>query len=377
MSETLWDAATIVAGLVVLVVGGELLVRGAVALAAAMRIPSVVIGLTVVAFGTSSPELAVNLQAAYTGNADVGVGNVIGSNIFNVLFVLGISALVAPLLVHSQLIRRDVPLMILASVLLLALSLDGKLSRLDGSVLFVGLIVYVGWCILQSRRETPTVQSEFAKEFGPVTSGAKIVLMQIGLISVGLVMLSLGSHWLVTGAVSVATRLGVSELIIGLTIIAAGTSLPEVVTSVVAAWRGERDIAVGNVVGSNMFNILCVLGLTSVLAPEGIAISPAALRFDIPVMIAVAVACLPIFFTGNVIARWEGALFFFYYLVYTAYLVLNATDHALGNTLRDVMIMFVIPLTTITLAVTTWRSFRQKDVPAQTRESTSREANDE
>ncbi|HUG68786.1 MAG TPA: calcium/sodium antiporter, partial [Pirellulaceae bacterium] len=361
MSETLLDAATIVAGLVVLVVGGELLVRGAVALAASMRISSVVIGLTVVAFGTSSPELAVNLQAAYAGNADVGVGNVVGSNIFNVLFILGISALVAPLLVHSQLIRRDVPLMILASVLLLALSLDGEVSRLDGSVLFVGLVVYVGWCILQSRRETPTVQSEFAKEFGPVTSGAKLVLVQIGLIGGGLVMLSLGSHWLVLGAVSVATRLGVSELIIGLTIVAVGTSLPEVVTSVVAAWRGERDIAVGNVVGSNLFNILCVLGLSSIFAPDGIAISPAALRFDIPVMIAVAVACLPIFFTGNVIARWEGALFFFYYLVYTAYLVLNATDHALGNTLRDVMIMFVIPLTTITLAVTTWRSFRQKN----------------
>jgi cation:H+ antiporter len=358
MSEALLDCVTIVVGLAVLVVGGELLVRGAVALAAAMQIPSVVIGLTVVAFGTSSPELAVNLQAAYAGNADVGVGNVVGSNIFNVLFILGISALIAPLVVHSQLIRRDVPIMILVSVLLLAISLNGRISRLEGIALFVGLIAYVGWCVLQSRRKSPVIQSELVKASPSATASVRLIFVQVGLIGIGLVLLSLGSDWLVKGAVSVATRFGVSELIIGLTIVAAGTSLPEVVTSVVAAWRGERDIAVGNVVGSNLFNILCVLGLSSALAPDGIAISPAALQFDIPVMIAVAIACLPIFFTGHVISRWEGGLFFFYYLIYTGYLVLNATDFDSVRTLRNVIILFVIPLTVITLTVSVWRSLR-------------------
>jgi cation:H+ antiporter len=368
MSEALLDSVTIVVGLAVLVVGGELLVRGAVTLAAVMQIPSVVIGLTVVAFGTSSPELAVNLQAAYAGSADVGVGNVVGSNIFNVLFILGISALIAPLVVHSQLIRRDVPIMILVSVLLLAISLNGRISRLEGIALFIGLIAYVGWCVLQSLRKSSVIQAELVKASPPATGNVRLIFIQVGLIGIGLVLLSLGSDWLVKGAVSVATRFGVSELIIGLTIVAAGTSLPEVVTSVVAAWRGERDIAVGNVVGSNLFNILCVLGLASALAPDGIAISPAALQFDIPVMIAVAIACLPIFFTGHVISRWEGGLFFFYYLIYTGYLVLNATDFDSVRTLRNVIILFVIPLTVITLTVSVWRSLRHHRPAPQTLE---------
>jgi cation:H+ antiporter len=176
------------------------------------------------------------------------------------------------------------------------------------------------------------------------------------LIAVGLGLLGLGSRLLIEGSVQIAESLGVSKLVIGLTIVAAGTSLPEVVTSIMAAIRGERDIAVGNVVGSNIFNILCVLGASGVVTP--INISAAALAFDIPVMIAVAVACLPIFFTGHVISRWEGALFFFYYVLYTAYLVLNATGNDLGYALRNVMLLFVIPLTAITLAVTAWRSLR-------------------
>ena len=256
------------------------------------------------------------------------------------------------------------------------MSFDGKLSRLEGSVLFVALIAYIAWCLLESRRKS-SVPSEVAPQDGPVRSGTKFVLVQIGLIGVGLIMLSLGAHWLVAGGVSIATRFGVSELIIGLTIVAVGTSLPEVVTSVVAAWRGERDIAVGNVVGSNLLNILCVLGLTSALAPDGINISPTALRFDMPVMVAVAVACWPIFFIGNIIARWEGGIFLFYYLVYTAYLVLEATDHDAGRTLHTVMTVFVIPLTVITLSVSVWRSFRQQRPPSQTLESTVRGASDE
>jgi cation:H+ antiporter len=325
-----------------------------------MRISPLVIGLTVVAFGTSAPELAVSLQSSLAGNADIALGNVVGSNIFNVLFILGISALIVPLVVSSQLIRRDVPLMILASILVLVLGWDGRTGRLDGLLLFGGLLAYTYWCIRQSRRESGEVQLEFAQATPRPARGVAGTLVQVGWIVGGLVLLGLGSRWLVGGAVTVAEFLGVSRLIIGLTIVAAGTSLPEVVTSIVAACRGERDIAVGNVVGSNLFNILCVLGLSSVIAPQGVAVSPVALRFDIPVMIAVAVACLPIFFTGNRISRWEGGLFFGYYVAYTSYLVLAATHAAITRTLGIIMIGFVVPLTGVTLAIGVIRAVRSR-----------------
>jgi cation:H+ antiporter len=360
MDEQLWAWAEIGGGLALLVGGGELLVRGASRLAAAVRISPLVIGLTVVAFGTSAPELAVSIQAGLAGNADLALGNVVGSNIFNVLFILGISALIVPLVVSSQLIRRDVPLMIGVSVLVLILGRDGNINRLEGGLLFMGIVAYTWWCIRQSRKESSQIQAEFARELPASQGSTSSIPVQFMLILAGLVLLGLGSRWLVGGAVFVAERLGVSELVIGLTIVATGTSLPEVVTSIVAAVRGERDIAVGNVVGSNLFNILCVLGLAGLITPGGVAVSSAALRFDIPVMIAVAVACLPIFFTGNVIARWEGGLFFLFYLAYTGYLVLDAAGSQFSRTLAGVMIGFVVPLTAVTLAVTTLRSLRKR-----------------
>jgi cation:H+ antiporter len=360
MHESILPIVSILGGLVLLVAGGELLVRGASRLAAAVRISPLVIGLTVVAFGTSAPELAVSVQAALAGSGDIALGNVIGSNIFNVLFILGISAIIVPLVVSSQLVRRDVPLMIAASVLLLVLSLDSTIDRLDGLLLFSGIVFYTSWCVWQSRREHRDVQVEFAQQWPQGKPSAGLILLQMGFIVAGLVLLGVGSRFLVSGAVTIAERLGVSELVIGLTIVAAGTSLPEVVTSIVAALRGERDIAVGNIVGSNLFNILCVLGMASLIAPHGIQVSTAILQFDLPVMIAVAVACLPIFFSGHLISRWEGCLFFFYYLVYTADLVLSATGHEFGHTLRAVIVVFVIPLTVITLVITCWRGFRER-----------------
>ena len=358
MDEWFTAALQIVVGLVLLIVGGELLVRGASRLAAAMKISPLVIGLTVVAFGTSSPELAVSLQSALAGNADIALGNAVGSNIFNVLFILGVSALIVPLVVSSRLVRLHVPVMIGASVALLLAGLDGRIGRLEGTLLFCSLLAYIWFCVRQSRRESREVETEFAHALpgGKATTGA--LLVQTGLIVVGLALLGGGSRLLIDGAVAVATHLGVSQLIIGLTIIAAGTSLPEVVTSVMAAWRGERDIAVGNVVGSNIFNIFCVLGLASLAAPAGVAVSPAALRFDIPVMIAVAVACLPIFFTGHLIARWEGGLFFAYYAAYTTYLILAAVQSTITRTMGAVMIGFVLPLTAITLLLGFVRAMR-------------------
>lgn len=342
-------------GLVLLVVGAEVLVRGAARLAAAAGISPLVVGLTVVAFGTSSPELAVTVKAALAGQAGLAVGNVVGSNIFNVLLILGVSALVAPLLVSRQLLRLDVPLMIGVSLLVWLLAADGRLGRAEGAGLVAVLVAYTSFLVVQSRRETKAVQQEYAAAV-PAARGrwALDLVFVIG----GLALLVLGSGWLVDGAAAVARRLGVSDLVVGLTVIAAGTSMPEAVTSVVASLRGQRDIAVGNVVGSNIFNLLAVLGLGSLAAPAGLEISAAALRFDIPVMTAVALACLPVFFTGQVIARWEGGLFLGYYAAYTAYLVLAATSHDALPVFSRVMLLFVVPLTAVTLGVLVVRAWR-------------------
>lgn len=365
MNDLVWAGLKVAGGLVLLVGGGELLVRGASRLAAAMRISPLVIGLTVVAFGTSAPELAVSVQAAMAGNADLALGNVVGSNIFNVLFILGVSALIVPLVVSSELVRRDVPVMIAASLLLLAFGWDGAINRVEGVVLFAGIVLYTWWCVRQSRKESSEVKQEFEQEWPSENQSQSSLPFNLMFIVGGLCLLGLGSTLLISGSVYVATSFGVSELVIGLTIVAAGTSLPEVVTSLTAAVRGERDIAVGNVVGSNIFNILCVLGVSSTIGPTGIAVSPSAMSFDIPVMIAVAVACLPIFLTGHIISRWEGALFLLYYVAYTTYLVLNATGHGLLQDYNNVMFWFILPLTGITLVVSLWRSVRVRRTTAR------------
>jgi len=350
---------SIAAGLAVLIAGGEVLVRGAVALAAAARVSPLVIGLTVVAFGTSAPELAVTLQSAFAGKTDLAIGNVVGSSIFNVLVVLGLSALVAPLTVAARLVRLDVPLMILASVLLLLLGLDGSIGRFDGLVLFGGLVAYTAWSVLQGRREERAVQEQFEARVGAAAKAPrKNVVLPIVLILAGAGLLQLGSTWLVDGSVKIARALGVSDLTIGLTILAVGTSLPEVAASVLASIRRQRDIAVGNVVGSNILNILAVLGISGMAAPAGIGVPRTALGFDIPVMIAVAAACLPIFFTGHRISRWEGVLFLFYYAAYMAYLLSRATRQEVVPGLQLVMLAFVIPLTAIALSVSMLRALR-------------------
>ena len=347
-------------GLVALSAGAEVLVRSASALAAAARVSPLVIGLTVVAFGTSAPELVVSVQSSWSGQSDIALGNVVGSNIFNVLFILGLSALIAPLVVAQQLVRFEVPLMIALSVVVLLLGLDGAVGRAEGALLAAALAAYTLWSVVQGRRESRAVEEEYRRVFGPPARAPSLarVLAQVALAAVGLLLLVLGSRWFVGSAVDIARALGVGELVIGLTIVAAGTSLPEVATSVLAAFRGERDIAVGNVVGSNIFNILGVLGLSALVAPEGIAVSGAALRHDIPVMIAVAAACLPVLFSGHLIARWEGALFFGYYLAYTAHLVLAATHEVAARTFATVLLGFVVPLTVVTLAIGVVRARR-------------------
>ncbi|HEX5050517.1 MAG TPA: calcium/sodium antiporter [Planctomycetota bacterium] len=341
------------AGLALLVLGAECLVRGAARLAAAAGVSPLVVGLTVVAFGTSAPEMAVSVKAAWLGQADMAVGNVVGSNVFNVLFILGASALITPLVVSQQLVRRDVPLMIVASVVVLLLSLDGGVGRVEGLGLLLALVGYTVWLVRQSRREIREVEAEYEAEFAPRTRPRPVV--DLGLVLAGLAMLVLGSQWLVEGAVAVARWLGVAEVVVGLTIVAAGTSLPEVATSILAACRGERDIAVGNVVGSNLFNLLGVLGLAATVSPTNLPVAPAMVGFDMPVMIAAAFACLPVFARGYVIPRWQGAVFIAYYAAYTTYLVLDATKHAATRGYAAVMLEFVIPLTALTLVVVALR----------------------
>ena len=350
------------AGLVGLVLGASLLVRGASKLALSFGISPLVVGLTIVAFGTSAPEVAVSVGAVLDGNADIATGNVVGSNIFNVLFILGVSALITPLVVNVQLIRQEVPIMVGASLLLLALGLDGKLSFLDSAVLFALLLAYTTFLVVQSRRESAAAQANISEDIVSAAPGAWDAKLpaQVLLIAAGLAALVLGSDALVTASVAFAKQMGVSDLVIGLTIVAAGTSMPEVATSITAAIKGERDIAVGNVVGSNPFNILGCLGLSGMVGGDlGLAMSPSLLAFDVWVMIAVALACLPVFTSGHEIARWEGGVFLAYYAAYVTYLILAAQEHAALATFSTAMLSFVVPITVITLVVVIIRQPRK------------------
>jgi cation:H+ antiporter len=342
----------LVAGLLLLLGGADVLVRGASGLALRVGISPLVVGLTVVAFGTSSPELAVSISSGLAGQADIALGNVVGSNIFNVLVVLGIAALIAPLVVQQQLIRFDVPLVVGLSVLILVMAKDGGIGPLDGLLLVSGLIGYTYFVISQSRRETAAIKAEYDTEFGHVDSGwLSTTPAQLACIVVGLGLLMLGSTWLVDSAVSIARALNVSDAVIGLTIVAAGTSFPELATSVVAAMRGERDIAVGNVVGSSLFNLLGILGIAALVTPGGLSVAPSILNFDIPVMIAVAFACLPVFASAQGITRWTGIVFLSYYVLYVTYLILAATQYDALTSMSSLMLGFVLPLTGVTLLV--------------------------
>jgi cation:H+ antiporter len=347
-----------VLGLGLLVAGAELLVRGAARLAGAAGISPLVVGLTVVAFGTSAPEMAVSVKSAWLGQPDMAVGNVVGSNIFNVLFILGASAAIAPLVVAQQIVRRDVPILIGLSVLVLVLALDGAIGRVEGIALLVVLAGYTAWLVRASRRESQAVRVEYEAEY-PAPRGRTWPL-DLLLVLAGLGLLVLGSRWLVSGAIEFARWMGVSEVVVSLTIVAAGTSLPEVATSILATIRGERDIAVANVIGSNLFNLLGVLGLSAAVAPSGLPVADSMLGFDVPAMIAVAVACLPIFFTGNRIARWEGVVFLGYYAAYTGFLILDATEHDAIHGYSALMTWFVMPLTALTLGVVTYRAWRAR-----------------
>ena len=346
----LLQALLFVLGLAALITGAEAMVRGASRLAASWGISPLVVGLTVVAFGTSAPEMAVSVGAALSGSSDLAIGNVVGSNIANILLILGISALVAPLLVHEQIIRQEIPIMIGASLVVVAMALDGSIGRIEAALLFALVIAYTVFLVVQSRRASQAVADEFASEI-PTSSWDRHWSVQAALVLGGLGLLVLGADWLGGAAVTFARHFGVSDLVIGLTVVAVGTSMPEIATSLIAALRGQRDIAVGNVIGSNIFNLLAVLGAAGMVSTGGLSVPEAARNFDLWVMLAVAFACLPILLTGREIARWEGAVFLGYYAAYTLYLVLAAQQHDSLPAYSGVMLSYVMPLTVVTLAV--------------------------
>lgn len=349
-----------IGGLIVLILGADLLVRGASRLAAAAGIPPLVIGLTIVAIGTASPEIAVSLQAASLGQGSLTLGNVLGSNIFNILFVLGVTALVAPIVIAEQLIRFDAPIMVGVSLLAFGLAADGRFGAFDGIILIVGFLAYTVFALRQSRRESAKVHKEYAREFADTEkhttwNTTKNILFML----VGLGLLVLGARWLVDSATNIAMSIGISELVIGLTVVAVGTSLPEVATSIIAALKGESDIAVGNAVGSNIFNLLGVLGISGLLAPGGISVSNRVLTFDFLAMVFVALVCLPVFYVDDNVSRGEGMLFLSYYVLYTAYLILEASRSS-SLPAVTLFISFYVPLTFIGLVMFTIRARRIK-----------------
>lgn len=335
----------VLGGLVLLVAGGEVLVRGASALAVNIGISPLVVGLTVVSVATSAPELAVTTGAVLSGESDLALGNVVGSNIANILLILGVSALVLPLAVRRQLVRVDVPFLVAFGFVLLLLAADGDIGTVDGGLLLAVWVAHAVLSVWLSKRGD--IPAEAVEQEAPGLS----VPVALVLVAVGVGLLVGGSDLLVSGAVAIATSLGVSSLVIGLTVVAVGTSLPELVASLMAVRKGATDLAVGNAIGSCLANIGLVLGVPALLNPGGLPVPAAALALDLPLMVATSVALLPVVYTGGRIARREGALFVGLYAAYTAYLILDASGRESEEGFSLVMVALVLPLVGATLLV--------------------------
>ncbi|WP_370059468.1 calcium/sodium antiporter [Pseudomonas protegens] len=351
----------LISGLVMLIAGAELLVRAAIRLAARLHMRPLIIGLSIVAFSSSAPQMAISLQATLADNTDIAVGSVIGSSIFNILVTLGLSALIIPLRVSRQLVRLDIPLMIGASLLVFVLAYNEQLSPSDGLILLAALVLYLGLLLRQSRHShrphSPAPAGQ--RSWAPRISSLLMVLLGLGL-------LVFAGHLLLGAAVSVADDLGLSERVMGLTVIAVSTSLPQLATSLLAALRGQREIAVGNIIGSNLFNLLGVLGFTALVAPTPLSVSPNALDFDLPVMLGVAVLCLPVFYSGYRVTRAEGLLFLGLYLAYGLHVVSFTTGMPLAGKLEHLMLFFVLPALVAFLlfsSLRAWRRQHNKEAP--------------
>ncbi|QDT05043.1 Inner membrane protein YrbG [Rubripirellula lacrimiformis] len=347
-------------GLVILVAGAELLVRGAVTLAEVARISPLVIGLTVVAFGTSAPELAVSTVSSLKGDSQIALGNVVGSNLFNVLLILGLSALIVPLSVSSQLVRLDVPIMVAVSILAWMAALDGSIQRWEGIGLLLIFAGYTAWLIRAGRAESHGGSGPSAE---PVKATLSVLLSNAGLLLAGLALLVWGAQLLVDSATTIARSLGISDIVIGLTIVAAGTSLPELATSIVAAAKGQRDIAVGNVVGSNIFNISMVLATASLVSQSGVPVATEILFFDISAMVMTALLCWPMFISGAIVSRSEGGIMLTLYVVYTAILIAASQQLPWVDNAKSAFVYIIFPLACATFTTVAWRTRRHPIQP--------------
>ncbi len=348
--SVLYSLLFVACGLVLLVVGADALVSGASRIAQRFGIPPLIIGLTIVAIGTSMPEITVGTTAALGGNSDLALGNVVGSNIFNVLLILGLAAVILPLSVHVSLIRQEVPVMVGLSLLLLVLILDGSLSHLEAGLLLVLGVTYLLMLLVQARRAART--GEHAEVDLADASGWLARVSASLLVVLGLIALVGGAQLLVRGASTIALSLGVSELVVGLTVVAIGTSLPEVAASVTAALRGQRDLAIGNVVGSNIFNIALCLGLAGLVAPDGLEAPIQLITFDMRVMVVVAIVLLPLIITEYTVSRQEGVLLLFWSVVYLVWTVLTATGNPLLSWFSPIVLFGLFPATVVFLVVT-------------------------
>lgn len=316
------------AGLVALLLGAEFITRGGGALAAQLGIPPIVIGLTVVAVGTSAPELAVGIEAVLQGADTLAVGNIAGTNTVNLLLILGLSALILPLPLHLQTVRLDLPVMIAAALAMAVMAWDGVITRMEGAILIGAGVLYTGAVVLAALRERQAIRAEFAEEYADPTPGENTALESLGsfvALVAGIVVIVVGADWLVRGGTDLARLWGVSDAFIGLTIVAIGTSAPELATTIISTIKKERDIAVGNLLGSSVYNIVFILGATCLVSADGVAVSSELIRIDIPVMAAAAFVCAPVFLSGQRISRIEGGCFVAAYCVYLAYLIIART----------------------------------------------------
>lgn len=322
---TLDPVIVFLGGLVVIIVGAEMLLRSASRLAVALGISPIVIGLTIVSVGTSAPELAVGITAGLEGKGPLAVGNIAGTNIVNILLILGLSALMRPLPTRLLSTRLDVPVMIASALALIVVSWDGLLSQMEGVLLMLAAVIYTVAVVQLSRLEPPLMQQEFKDEFSeppaPQQTSNQRKAWNAVLLIVGMALTVLGAELLVSGAVDLAKAFGVSDAFIGLTIVAIGTSAPELVTTLIATWKNERDVAIGNLIGSSVYNILFILGLSCAVVPGGIDVSQDVLWIDMPVAAAVAIVCLPVFKSDQLVSRREGAFFVVAYLLYLTMLV--------------------------------------------------------
>jgi cation:H+ antiporter len=347
-------ALLFLAGIVLLVVGADLLVRGASRLSLSAGLSPLVVGLTVVALGPSAPELAVSMKAAVAGSTGMAFGNVVGSNIANVLLILGLAALAAPLGIAPAVLRRDLPFLLAVSLMAALLALDGRLGPVDGLLLLATGAAHVVVSLRQERTASsgPDPEGPSAQGGGPLVDALSI--------GGGLALLVGGAHLLVGAATTVARSLGVSDLVVGLTVVAVGTSLPEIAASVLASIRGQREIAVGNVVGSNVLNLAIVLALTAIVARGGIDVPPEALKVDTPVMVLAALLCVPVFLRRREVTRADGALFVFLYVLYTAWLALKAQESPHLALLESIVLFAVAPALGAALLVWPVRRLRQR-----------------